>query len=153
MIETIILSEPKILNVIVFNVEISIEDFTFNFLHFEVEIQVDATLAYINVQQLDIACWTLHEDHQLRLVNLETTHNPQTIKLNATLDKLVATSIETLLQECKDIFAWNYTNLKGIPLIVYCFVLHQAGHKHSTSPSSKILHEPKLYCNNQVGFG
>jgi hypothetical protein len=38
MIETIILSEPKILNVIVFNVEISIEDFTFNFLHFEVEI-------------------------------------------------------------------------------------------------------------------
>ncbi len=31
------------------------------------------------------------------------------------LVKLVATNIETLLQEYKYIFAWNYINLKGIP--------------------------------------
>jgi hypothetical protein len=39
----------------------------------------------------------LHEDHKLRLFNLGTTNNLQTIKLNATFDELVAKNIETLL--------------------------------------------------------
>jgi hypothetical protein len=37
------------------------------------------------------------------------------VKLNATLNKLVVISIEALLCEYNDIFAWNYTDLKGIP--------------------------------------
>ncbi len=36
------------------------------------------------------------------------------IKLNATLAKLIATYIKALLQEYKEIFVWNYTDLKGI---------------------------------------
>jgi hypothetical protein len=31
------------------------------------------------------------------------------------LDELVATSIKIIFHEYKDIFAWNYTDLKGIP--------------------------------------
>jgi hypothetical protein len=36
----------------------------------------------------------LYEDRKVRLHNLGTTNNLQTIKLNATLDELVAKSIE-----------------------------------------------------------
>jgi hypothetical protein len=35
--------------------------------------------------------------------------------LNATLDELVATNTNNLFWEYKDIFAWNYIDLKGIP--------------------------------------
>jgi hypothetical protein len=37
------------------------------------------------------------------------------VKLNATLDEQVVTNTKTLLREYKDIFAWNYIDLKGIP--------------------------------------
>jgi hypothetical protein len=37
------------------------------------------------------------------------------VKLNVTFVKFVATNTEALLQEYKDIFAWNYINLKRIP--------------------------------------
>jgi hypothetical protein len=37
------------------------------------------------------------------------------VKLNATLAKLVATNIKALRREYKEIFAWNYTDLKRIP--------------------------------------
>jgi len=37
------------------------------------------------------------------------------IKLNTTLAKPIAIDTETLFKEYKDIFAWNYTDLKGIP--------------------------------------
>jgi hypothetical protein len=57
----------------------------------------------------------LYEDRKVRLHNLGTTNNLQTIKLNATLDEPIAKNIETLLQEYKDIFTWNYINFKGIP--------------------------------------
>jgi hypothetical protein len=40
------------------------------------------------------------------------------VKLNATLDKHVVTNTKTLFQKYKDIFGWNYTDLKGIPPII-----------------------------------
>jgi len=86
----------------------------FNFPHFEGEIGVDNTPTRIKVPKLNIACWTLPKDIQVKLLNSRTINNPQTMELNATLDELVTTSTKTLLQKHKDIFAWNYTNFKGI---------------------------------------
>jgi hypothetical protein len=40
------------------------------------------------------------------------------------LDELVATSIKAIFCEYKDIFAWNYTDLKGIPLILLNIALN-----------------------------
>jgi hypothetical protein len=37
------------------------------------------------------------------------------IKLNVALAEPIAIDRESLFREYKDIFAWNYTNLKGIP--------------------------------------
>jgi hypothetical protein len=47
------------------------------------------------------------------------------IKLNATLDESVVTNTKTLFREYEDIFAYNYTNLKGIPscIIQHCIEL------------------------------
>jgi hypothetical protein len=53
---------------------------------------------------------------------LGTTDNPQKIKPNATLDESVIKNIKAMLREYKDIFAWNYTDLKGIPS---CIVQHR----------------------------
>jgi hypothetical protein len=38
-----------------------------------------------------------------------------TIKLNVALVGPITSNIETLFREYKDIFAWNYIDLKGIP--------------------------------------
>jgi len=37
------------------------------------------------------------------------------VKLNVTLDEQVVTGTKSLFKEYKDIFAWMYVNLKGIP--------------------------------------
>jgi len=57
----ITLPKPKLLSAVIFGVEVGTEDFTFNFSHFEGQIQVNITLACIRVQDLDIA--HLFEDH------------------------------------------------------------------------------------------
>jgi hypothetical protein len=44
-----------------------------------------------------------------------TIEKPHTVKLNVTLARPIAINIEILFKEYKDIFAWNYINLKGIP--------------------------------------
>jgi hypothetical protein len=37
------------------------------------------------------------------------------VKLNVDLDFSIADAVEQLLKEYKDIFAWTYKDLKGIP--------------------------------------
>ncbi len=64
----------------------------------------------------------LLEDHQVWLFNLGINDSPKIVKLNATLDELVTRNTKALLQEYKDIFAWNYINFKRIPP---CIVQHQ----------------------------
>jgi hypothetical protein len=49
------------------------------------------------------------------MFNLGFTQNLQTIKLNMPLVGPIAFDIETFLMEYKDIFTWNYTDLKEIP--------------------------------------
>lgn len=51
----ITLPKPKILSVTIYGAKVGTEDLTFNFSHFEGQIQVDVTLARIRVQDLDIA--------------------------------------------------------------------------------------------------
>ncbi len=119
MIGTITLLKLNNFNVIVFGAKVGIEDLTFNFPHSERQIWVDNTPTHIRIEKLDIACYTLSEDLQVGFFTLGTTNNFQTVKLIVTLDEPVATSIKSLLQEYKDIFAWNYTNIKGtLPCIV-----------------------------------
>ncbi len=102
---------------------------------------MDNTPTHIKVQELDIACWTLPKDLQARLLNLGTFDNPQMIKLNATLDELIVTNTKTLLQEYKDIFAQNCTNLKGIPS---CIIQHCIELDITISPTHQIRYHMNL---------
>jgi hypothetical protein len=119
---TITLPKLDIFSVAIFGAKVDTKDFMFNFPHFEGEISVDTTLACIQIQELETKQWMLLENHQVWLLNLGTTQNPQIIKLNATLVELVATDTKTLFREYKDIFAWNYIDLKGIPpqIVQHC---------------------------------
>lgn len=92
------------------------EDLTFNFSHYECgQVLVDIMFSCIKVQELDITHWTLHEDHKVRLFNLRTIENHQTIKLNVALDELVATNITKHCYRNTRTFSHGLTNLNGIP--------------------------------------
>jgi hypothetical protein len=40
---------------------------------------------------------------------------PQMVKINAQLETCKVLEVEQMLKELKDIFAWTYKDLKGIP--------------------------------------
>jgi hypothetical protein len=48
-------------------------------------------------------------------LNLGTNAKPQMVKINACLQTNKALEVEQLLKEFKDVFAWTYKDLKGIP--------------------------------------
>jgi hypothetical protein len=47
--------------------------------------------------------------------NLRTDGEPQMVKINAQLETSKVLEVEQLLKEFKDVFAWTYKDLKGIP--------------------------------------
>ncbi len=48
-------------------------------------------------------------------MNLGTKANPQYIKVNSQLTKEKTKKLQMLFKEFKDVFAWTYKDLKGIP--------------------------------------
>ncbi len=53
---------------------------------------------------------------QLVKLNLGTEENPRYIKVDAQLTKEKTEKLHMFLKELKDVFAWTYKDLKGIPL-------------------------------------
>jgi hypothetical protein len=47
--------------------------------------------------------------------NMGTNAEPQMVKINAQLETSKVLELEQLLKEFKDVFAWTYKDLKGIP--------------------------------------
>jgi flagellin-specific chaperone FliS len=48
-------------------------------------------------------------------INLGTNVEPQLVKINAQLETHKVLEVVQLLKEFKDVFAWTYKDLKGIP--------------------------------------
>ncbi len=48
-------------------------------------------------------------------LTLGTNVEPQMVKINAKLETSKVLELEQLLKEFKDVFAWTYKDLKGIP--------------------------------------
>jgi hypothetical protein len=48
-------------------------------------------------------------------LNLETNAKPKMVKINAQLETGKVLELEQLLKDFKDVFAWTYKDLKGIP--------------------------------------
>jgi len=55
-------------------------------------------------------------EKQLVKLKFGTKTNPQCIKINAQLIKEKFEELQNLLKEFKDVFAWTYKDVKGIPL-------------------------------------
>ncbi len=54
-------------------------------------------------------------EKQLVKLNLGIEANPSCIKVNGQLTKETTEELQTLFNELKDVFAWTYKDLKGIP--------------------------------------
>ncbi len=67
---------------------------------------------------MQIVGWTLIENQQLMKLNMGTNVKPQMVKINAQLETSKVLEVEQSLKEFKDVFAWTYKDLKGIPLEV-----------------------------------
>jgi hypothetical protein len=78
-------------------------------------VEMDETPTKIKAQELQIARWTLTKDQQLMKFNMGTNAEPRMVKINAQLETNKVLELEQLLKEFKDVFAWTYKDLKGIP--------------------------------------
>ncbi len=76
---------------------------------------MDETLAKIKAQESQITRWMLTKDQQLMKLNLGTNAEPHMVKINAQLETCKVLELEQFLKEFKDVFAWTYKDLKGIP--------------------------------------
>jgi hypothetical protein len=83
----------------------------------EGDIAVDDLPARIKIphDQMMVAAWSLPESKQICQFNVGSTEKPQYLKISAHLDRRHATEAEQLFREFKDVFAWSYKDLKGIP--------------------------------------
>jgi hypothetical protein len=95
--------------------ELSFEELNFNFSHVLGDISVDNTPACLKVKDLKISRWNLLEEIQVRNLNLGIEVEQKIIKINNDFDLVITTQTEQLLKEYKDVFAWSYKDLKGIP--------------------------------------
>jgi len=77
---------------------------------------MDKTLANIKAHGLQIVRWMLIKEQQLMKFTLGIDAKPQMVKINARLEISKMLKMEQLLKEFKDVFAWTYKDLKGIPL-------------------------------------
>ncbi len=103
-------------------------------------IVVDETLTNIKAQGLQITRWTLTKDQQQMKPNLRTNAEPQMVKIKAQLETCKVLEMEQLLKEFKDVFAWTYKDLKGIPLEL-------AQHKIELDTTIPLAHQAKYRLN------
>ena len=85
------------------------------FLHSPGTTPVDETPIREKVKTMDVAYWTHNEQDKLRLLNLGTTDDPKLVKLNANLNPELSTAATSLFWEYRDVFAFSYEDLQGIP--------------------------------------
>jgi hypothetical protein len=93
---------------------------------------MDETPTKIKTYELQMVGCMLIEDQQLMKFNLGTDAKPQLVKINAQLEINKVLELEQLLKEFKDVFAWTYRDLKGIPLELaqHIIELDTAIHQH-----------------------
>jgi hypothetical protein len=63
-----------------------------------------------------VAWWMLTKEEQFIKLNMGTMEQPQCMKINAQLIMTQTCSLKIFLHDFKDLFAWTYKDLKGIPL-------------------------------------
>ncbi len=110
---------------------------------------MDETPTNIKAQGLQIVGWTLTEDQQLMKLNLGIDAKPHMVKINAQLEISKVLEMEQLLNELKDVFAWTYKDLKGIPLEL---AQHRIEYYYIVGTSSHVQIKCKLCYSDQTRY-
>jgi hypothetical protein len=76
---------------------------------------IDEIPVHENMKLMDVVQWKLKDDEQLRLLNVATEDEPKHLGISSQLSPILAQCVEQLFLEYKDVIAWSYTDLKGIP--------------------------------------
>ncbi len=82
---------------------------------------------------MQVVKWTLTHDALVKKLTMGIQEEPQYLKVIENLDFVVVTTIEDLLKEYKDVFAWSYKDLTRIPA-------HIAEHKIELNTSVPLTH-------------
>ena len=91
----------------------------------------------------------LIEYQQLMKLNLGIDVEPQMVKINAQLEIGKVLEMEQLLNELKDVFAWTYKYLKGIPLEL---AQHIIEYYYTAGTSSQVQIKSKLCYSDQTRY-
>ena len=75
------------------------------------------------------------QEDDLQDLNIGTTEEPKMVKDNVNLDKTFKMQLTDLLREFKDVFAWDYLDLRGMDPKIY---KHQINSKEDARP---IIHQ------------
>ncbi len=78
-------------------------------------MEIVETPASTKVQNLCITGWTVIEEEYLTKIDLAFEENLQQVDSSVDLELVINYQLIDLLKEFKDIFAWTYNDLKGIP--------------------------------------
>ncbi|KAL3676614.1 hypothetical protein R1sor_026562 [Riccia sorocarpa] len=78
-------------------------------------VQLCETPAKEAVRNKEVVKYTIPEEEQSKIVNLGTAEAPKTVRINARLDDTeFERALIRILEEYKDVFAWEYADMKGI---------------------------------------
>ena len=78
-------------------------------------IPVDETPIRDKVKTMDVVYWTHNEQDKIQLLKLGTADHPKLVKLKANLNPQLTTDATSLYKEYRDVFAFFYEDLRGIP--------------------------------------
>ena len=78
-------------------------------------VSVDKTPIRDKVKTMLVAYWTHNEQDTLQLLNLGIADDPKLIKMNANLNPQLTIDATSLFKEYRDVFAFSYEDLRGIP--------------------------------------
>ena len=99
----------------------------------EGDITVDITPAAEAVKGKKIAGWTIEDEDLVKNLNLGTLEDPELVKIAKDLGEYKA-KIKDLLLRFKDVFAFTYKDMKGIPP-------HMCEHKIELQPETKPIRQ------------
>jgi len=105
----------------------------------EEDIAVDHTLASKDVKGKKIARWTIEDEDLVKNLNLGTPEYPKLVKIAKDLGEYKG-KVKELLLKFKDVFAFTYKDMKGIPP-------HICEHEIELQPEAKPVRQMRYRMN------
>ena len=100
----------------------------------------NAKVIHDKFKTMDVAYSTHNEQDKLQLLNLGTANDPKLVKLNANLNPQLTTDATSLFKEYRDVFAFSYEDLRGIPE-------HIATHRIELDTTISSCHQARYRMN------